>query len=659
MRTPTPRALPLAIVALLTSCGDDGAAPDAGADAGAPVDAGRPDAGPEAPPEGCHPFAPPGDCLLPFPSDHFLVDDPALPSGRRVVLPEAAWLQTRAGPADFHGLHVADGWSPGTPILALFPEGVDEGALVFHTDDVSATARGEGPTVLIDAETGAPVLHFAEVDPQAEDGRRALILRPMVRLTDGRRYVVALRDLTDPSGAPLPSPAAFAAVRDGAPEPEHSELAARFERDVFPVLEAAGVDRSSLVLAWDFTVRTRDNVTGDMLAMRADLLARLDEAPPEVRVVEVRDDVDDFVLRRVEVTVRVPLYVDSPEVGATLVRDAEGRVVARGEAEVPLTVLIPRSLAAPAPPGRALQYGHGFFGSREEAATNVIPQLADERGFVVFAADWWGMSGADRLHIADDLVNDFERTMTFTDRAHQGMANLIAVARAIRQTLPDLPELQVDGRLPYDPAEVYFDGNSQGHILGGTYLALSPDVSRGALGVGGANFSLIMFRARPFAIFLTILTPRVRDGLERQKIALFTQMSFDRIDPLTYAPFVFDEPLPGAPPERHVLMQLGLADAEVPNLAGHLHARALGLGLLTPATREVAGLEPVDAPATGRGALVEIDFGVEPTDEARFAPMNDVHEGVRREPAAQEQLDRFLRPGGVIEHTCDGACDPG
>ncbi len=37
---------------------------------------------------------------------------------------------------------------------------------------------------------------------------------------------------------------------------------------------------------------------------------------------------------------------------------------------------------------------------------------------------------------------------------------------------------------------------------------------------------------------------------------------------------------------------------------------------------------------------------------------NEVHEGIRRNPASQEQLDRFLRPGSIIEHTCDGPCDP-
>jgi hypothetical protein len=34
------------------------------------------------------------------------------------------------------------------------------------------------------------------------------------------------------------------------------------------------------------------------------------------------------------------------------------------------------------------------------------------------------------------------------------------------------------------------------------------------------------------------------------------------------------------------------------------------------------------------------------------------HEGVRRSPAAQEQLDRFFHADGMVEQTCDGPCDP-
>ena len=36
----------------------------------------------------------------------------------------------------------------------------------------------------------------------------------------------------------------------------------------------------------------------------------------------------------------------------------------------------------------------------------------------------------------------------------------------------------------------------------------------------------------------------------------------------------------------------------------------------------------------------------------------NVHESVRRNAKIKEQIDNFLQPDGVIEHTCDGPCDP-
>ncbi|MFY1825301.1 hypothetical protein ACN47A_05255, partial [Myxococcus fulvus] len=147
---------------------DDRPTPDAGEqpDSGTP-DSGTPDSGSELPPlqvpEGCNPLASEHDCLLPYPSDYFLKEDGALPSGHRVTLSAAAKLKTRDGtPFDFTDLHPADGYSHGTQMLVLFPGGVDDTGLPAVTRPTAATS---GSTVLLEAEAGTGVLHFAELDP--------------------------------------------------------------------------------------------------------------------------------------------------------------------------------------------------------------------------------------------------------------------------------------------------------------------------------------------------------------------------------------------------------------------------------------------------------------------------------------------------------------
>jgi hypothetical protein len=605
-------------------------------------------------PEGCNPLASENDCLLPFPSDFFLAEDPALPSGHRVKFTDAVKLKAQSGTLfDFTDLHPADGWSHGTQILALFPGGVDATGL----PSVSKPSAGtDGPTVLLDAEHGEGVLHLAELDPRAPgDERRALLLRPLVRLRNQARYIVALRGLKAKDGSLVPTPEGFRRIREGLTkgDPLLAPLAQRYEQEIFPALAAAGVPRAELQLAWDFTTESEENVTRDMLDVRRLALEALEATPPVVSVSEVKDDVDANIARRITGTLRVPLFLESTQPGALLARDAQGRVRRNGEAEVPFTLQIPRSVWGQAvAPVRLLQFGHGFFGSRNEADGSFVRPFIQATKMVVLTVDWWGMSNADAPGVLAAMGGEPAQTLRFTDRVHQAMVNQIAVTQAARTTLKEIAPLKDNGVLVYDPEQTYFYGISQGHILGGTYLALSPHLTRGVLSVGGADFTLMMFRARPFGLFLGAISQAVPDALDQQKFAALLQTGFDRIDPLTYAPHVLTSPYPGAPASRRLLVQYGLGDAQVPNVATELHARALGLVQQLPATREVPAL-PHQQGAVEGSALVQFDFQLPEPLPGTVADLpsqdNPVHEGVRRDTAGRDQVDRFLRPDGRVE----------
>lgn len=100
------------------------------------------------------------------------------------------------------------------------------------------------------------------------------MIRPLVRLADQHRYVVAVQKLDDASGAPHSPPEAFRRIRDKktAGDPLLGPLGKRYEKQIFPVLAQAGVNRGDLLLAWDFTTRTEENAIGDMLAVREHML---------------------------------------------------------------------------------------------------------------------------------------------------------------------------------------------------------------------------------------------------------------------------------------------------------------------------------------------------------------------------------------------------
>src|SRR5512139_3194466 len=122
----------------------------------------------------CNPLAAELDCLLPYPSDVFLIADDALPSRRRVDLPATVQPRdTNGTPLDLAALYPSDGFSPGTQILALFATAVAPTNLSTYDPQRPETQlrslEADNPTVLLDTVTGDRVLHLAEPDPRASD----------------------------------------------------------------------------------------------------------------------------------------------------------------------------------------------------------------------------------------------------------------------------------------------------------------------------------------------------------------------------------------------------------------------------------------------------------------------------------------------------------
>jgi hypothetical protein len=616
----------------------------------------------------CNPLADEFDCLLPYPSDFFAIDDASLPSGRRVRIPNEALPQPvrGVGPADFSRIAASDGFSPGTQILALFGTAIDDANLATYDPyDPAAAERSVAdvsPTLLFDLDTGVRVPHIAELDARApRPEAQSLVLRPLVRLTPGHRYAVAVRGLRRVDGQPVEAPRGFAALRDGVASTDARLLAQKplWEATLRPAIEAQGLDVASLQLAWSFTVGSDENLQHDMLAIRRQALGILATEPVELTVDEVTEAPTDRIARRIKGHLRVPLFLDSGEPGARIHR-LDGEPARNGSVSVPFVAIIPASaLDAGAGPMRLLQFGHGFFGSTDEIEDGYVPELADRFGFVVVGMNWWGMSSDDLAVLIRDILNDISLSLRFTDRLHQAMVNFMALASA-REELARLPAFEIDGRPAFDPEHIYFQGISQGHILGGTYSALSPFIERSVLSVGGADFSAIMFRARPFTGFLGIIASTLPNNLEQQKFALLSQSIFDRIDPWTYTRYLLSNDLDGTPMQRRVLMQMGRGDTEVPNLGTELHARVAGLPVLDPMPWTPSFMSPSPQPVAD-SALAVYDFGVDPFPAIECTPATDgngVHDALRGLTASMRQIDAFLRPDGQIRSFCEGVCDP-
>src|SRR5262245_19441485 len=235
-------------------------------------------------------------CLLPFPSSRFLEPDPTTATGYRMAIPDEALPHLIGPPLSAAPLRGLDGFSPTAQVLMHFPGGVDLAAsrapvllearccgqspeapyVDVRTQDLRSLEH-DSPTVLLDADTGRRVLHWVELDARATGpARQALLLRPARSLVPGRRYVVAVRGLRHPDGARVEPEAVFRALRDGAPTTIAAVEARRahFE-ELFSLLARRDIRRDELVLAFDFVVRSDEQLRFAMLAMRDDAYAAL------------------------------------------------------------------------------------------------------------------------------------------------------------------------------------------------------------------------------------------------------------------------------------------------------------------------------------------------------------------------------------------------
>ena len=101
-------------------------------------------------------------------------------------------------------------------------------------------------------------------------------IHPATNFASGHRYIVAMQNPKTASGATIPAPEGFRYYRDQLPADSNTIQARRahFE-SLFKTLRAAGIRRSDLYLAWDFTVGTDERIARQMLHMRDDAFADL------------------------------------------------------------------------------------------------------------------------------------------------------------------------------------------------------------------------------------------------------------------------------------------------------------------------------------------------------------------------------------------------
>jgi hypothetical protein len=310
-------------------------------------------------------------------------------------------------------------------------------------------------------------------------------------------------------------------------------------------------------------------------------------------------------------------------------------------------------------------YGHGLLGDASEVDLPPQRAMVKRHDFIYCATDWKGMATEDVPNVGT-ILNDLSRFPTLTDRLQQGLLDFLYLGRLLIHPDGLASDPALAGKI--DTRRLFYDGNSQGGIYGGTLTAISPDVQRSVLGVPAMNYSTLLQRSTDFAEYGAVLYASYPNEIERPMLFSLIQQLWDRSDPNGYAQHMTASPYPNTPPHT-VLMQTAVGDHQVANVAADVEARTIGARIRA---------NPVDP---GRSHDVSPFYAITrtafPTDQSVYEPWDagadynelapasntppvsspqnqDPHGVPRRTPAAQDQKSDHLRIDGAISDHCAG-----
>jgi hypothetical protein len=647
----------------------DAASMDSAPTDAAPADALPPDAAPPLLAADCDPIG--VHCGFPFPSDVYTAPA-ATPTGK-VLRFGADTLPKAHGTTPFPNEVFADfdGWSVASAPMTYMPGATATGLATPAT--IASTTTPDSPTILLNAATGELVPHWVNLDASVRNqDQKTLILRPAVLLDNSTRYIVAIRHVVDADGHDVPPTAVFQALRDGTDDPDPS-VASRREHyaDLFAKLEAAGIHKDGLQIAWDFTTGSKESITGPMLKVRDAALAIVGADGPEFTVKSVEDNPNDQIKTRVILTARVPAFLTTTaymigDPAPKLLWDAQGHPMQNGWRDMDVLVQIPKVVDEPGRKLGVIQNGHGLFGDKEEGRNGYLAKAA-AYGYVTIAVDYYGFSENDTGLAVEGLSGRIELLRAFVERQVQGMVDQLLAMRMMIGRVARDGIRTADGQVllaggVIDPNVRFYRGDSQGGIMGGTYMAISTDVTRGLLGEPGCAYSLLLNRSNDWPEYGSILAGTFADDRDVQLILGVLQVLWDRTEPSGFVKHLHGD-LPGSP-DHQVLLHDAPGDHQVYTGAAHIVARAVGAKLLRsndpahPVVRDVFGLDAADAPLQNASAIVEYDFALppEPLDNLPSLQGCDPHDRVRVLGPSLDQQDHFFRTGEIAWY-CDGLCN--
>ena len=600
-------------------------------------------------------------CMLPFPSDAFLIEDNATATGLRVnyaenTLPVSGSLSNSGDSVQIESLNHLDGMSPSTQIMTAFNT-LPNLTGVADQYSIELSMESGHPTTLLNLDTREKVAHWVELDARADDETATIVfIRTLQSLEPNTAYGIGI------SGLGVTPSAAFQAILDDI-QTDSPDVEARRSSttSLIQALNESGHDVENLKDAWQFHTASLDSIVGPMLSMRADALDRLGDDGIACNVESVETDWmedTDIDFRLIKGTYTVPQYLEWQNPPSKISRDANGTPQFVEYAEIPFTLVIPQVLADKNESGPLVVFGHGFLGDGRSAVSDWAIGWMQDYEVAMVATDIYGWSGSDFDTVFLGLANPeyFEHQ---SDRLQQMLVNQMALARTFKGVCSDIDQLHHDGTNLVNSSDVHYMGYSLGGIYGASITAFSPDIDRAALWVGGSGFSTFIERSTNYARFsdgfkIPQAYPQRND---RALLIGVCQQMWDATDAETWLRFAetgYDNQIQ----PFNFLSTISVNDAQVPGLSSDRAARTAGIPMLNGSTLSPYGIESADGPITG-SAVVYWDGDYDAMPDTNAAPpigdSGKAHNEIAPIFQVNSMVEDFLLTG-VVNDTCGGSC---
>ncbi|MFQ3343788.1 MAG: hypothetical protein ACKVI6_05810 [Candidatus Poseidoniales archaeon] len=602
-------------------------------------------------------------CMLPFPSDAFLVDDTSTVTGKRIsYLPSTLPKSGTVGEVFAPILNQIDGASPNTQIMTAFYVEADVSDMAGQYT-IGKSLEANHPTMIINQKTGTVIPHWVELDLRSEENQPTIIhLRTIQALDHNTTYVVLMNNLVDSLGNEIEAPRGFAALRDGVLTTSSDVENRRpyFENLFSWIEDNTGRSASSLQTAWSFTTASTDSLIGPLLSMRNDALDRIGPAGIDCTVesnTEVMTEDGNRSHWLITGTYTAPQYTES-FYPPTLIRrasDTDRTPVFVENREIPFWLVIPGTAIVKGPADLTI-WGHGFLGNGN---TSGLYGWANQNNAAMLGTSFYGWSDDDYSSI-EYAVLDMNYFQHQAERLEQSMINQVIMIKTFMGICSELPDFLYEGSKLVDVSNPTYTGYSNGAIRGPSIVGLSPDLHRGVLWAGGSSFTHIIERCTQYDKFHFIFASEY--GYEKQldrAVAISIMQSF--WDPVEADTFLYlREDGYGDEIQSFELMTLfSITDFQISNISSARMMRTGGIPLLDSSTITPYGFEGINIVSSGHNGSVGVFFdgGYEHAPDGNIygEEPHSAHNAIGGLMIARDMAFRFLKTGIVLD-TCEGYC---